>query len=1078
MCYRRADSEEMVDRIYDALAARFGEAAVFRDIDTIPPGVDFPTYIQESLRDCPVTLVFIGKEWTACADARGRRRIDDPGDHVRIEVETALALPGARVIPVFVRRAEVPGEDELPESLRALRRRNGITVRSSGADYKHDIAHLSDILEEAVNGVLGARQTTAEEQRRKDAEIREREAKEERERELAGRRHVQEDGSAAGEPQRLATQPAFTLRSLAVGQLIAGRFRLEKLLGRGGMGVVWRARDEELRKTRALKFLKEELASDPGAIASLKDELGRCQELAHRHIIRLFELVKDEAHGLVAVSMEVAEGGSLTARRLETPHRWFEPDELLPWVGQLCEALAYIHEEAGLVHRDIKPSNLLLDERDRLKLSDFGISGSLTESFTRLTGEHPSAGTPAYMSPEQACGKAPHPSDDLYALGATLYELLSGQPPFSGSAASVRAQLLSDTPPPAISVRRSLLEKLETPVPPLWENIVAALLAKNAADRPASAREVMERLRVTEQKPEAPPAMAVAVESLPVDEGPEAPPDCRVSADPEDPLKDYEKMETAPAEPEIIPQTAPLAAEKGNSPLGGHAPEQPVSPMGEKGIAARRSSDGAPVVPASTARETPAVEPSRGKKRALVIVVAALALVVLGRIGIRNSPSTSGPASTPLPIPTPAPQPEPTPTPYRAPASRGVAPAKATKDIPFENSLGMKFVPVEITEGPTSGKRVLFSVWDTRVQDYAEYARAKGITPEKSPFEQGPTHPAVMVGWGDAKSFCEWLTNKERVSGRIGGQDEYRLPSDIEWSCAVGIGRRADGRQPRNLYPWGAQWPPPKGAGNYDPSLQVDPFPFTSPAGSFAPNAFGLYDMGGNVWQWCEDFYDAKHENRVLRGASWNGSVEMIMASDERIGNPPTSRVGTFGFRCVLANPAQLTKAKSGKPLFPAPDSAIPPAPSVDAAKLDTPKPATAEAIELQRWNLIAGKHLNDAAVQYIAAGESNSIEDELATYAEVVDFYDEGIKTKEQVRGRLATLRRQWPVRHYSVTKILNSSLDREKNTGTVTVVYTYQLKSGSKAKSGTGTSLIVFADIASTPHVILVKERSDGAK
>jgi hypothetical protein len=178
MCYRRADSEEMVDRIYETLAAGFGEGAIFRDIDTIPPGVDFPTYIQDCLRNCPVILVFIGKEWATCTDARGRRRIEDPGDHVRIEVETALALPGARVIPIFVRRAEVPGEDELPETLRPLRRRNGITVRSSGPDYKHDIANLGKILENAVENVITPRQAVAEERRRQEKEAREREGME------------------------------------------------------------------------------------------------------------------------------------------------------------------------------------------------------------------------------------------------------------------------------------------------------------------------------------------------------------------------------------------------------------------------------------------------------------------------------------------------------------------------------------------------------------------------------------------------------------------------------------------------------------------------------------------------------------------------------------------------------------------------------------------------------------------------------------------------------------------------------------------------------------------------------------
>jgi hypothetical protein len=173
MCYRRADCEEIVDRIYDTLTVGFGEAAIFRDINAIPPGVDFPTFIQDSMRDCSVILVFIGREWASCTDEHGRRRIDDPGDHVRIEVETALALPGARVIPVFVRHAEVPGEDELPESLTPLRRRNGVIVRGAGSDYRNDIGHLSKVLEDAVKRVLAARQATRNERRWEHAEARE-----------------------------------------------------------------------------------------------------------------------------------------------------------------------------------------------------------------------------------------------------------------------------------------------------------------------------------------------------------------------------------------------------------------------------------------------------------------------------------------------------------------------------------------------------------------------------------------------------------------------------------------------------------------------------------------------------------------------------------------------------------------------------------------------------------------------------------------------------------------------------------------------------------------------------------------
>jgi hypothetical protein len=279
---------------------------------------------------------------------------------------------------------------------------------------------------------------------------------------------------------------------------------------------------------------------------------------------------------------------------------------------------------------------------------------------------------------------------------------------------------------------------------------------------------------------------------------------------------------------------------------------------------------------------------------ALPLVLVAFALLVTGCKENRNKAAGDADA---------------VPLTHELNAAAVSTPKGATKEAPFVNSLGMKFVPVEITGGPTSGKRVLFSVWDTRAQDYSEYAREKGVTPEKPSFEQEPTHPVVCVSWYDAKSFCKWLTARERSSGSLGPRDEYRLPSDHEWSCAVGIGRQENAEatpesksgQLGQIYPWGTDWPPPKGAGNYDTSLQVDEFQYTSPVGSFAANENGLYDMGGNVWQWCEDWYNTKEQYLVLRGASWFTLGEIYLRSAYRYSVHGSDRYDIDGFRCVLA---------------------------------------------------------------------------------------------------------------------------------------------------------------------------------
>jgi formylglycine-generating enzyme required for sulfatase activity len=167
-------------------------------------------------------------------------------------------------------------------------------------------------------------------------------------------------------------------------------------------------------------------------------------------------------------------------------------------------------------------------------------------------------------------------------------------------------------------------------------------------------------------------------------------------------------------------------------------------------------------------------------------------------------------------------------------------------------------------------------------------------------------HPVVNVSWEDANAFCAWLTKKELAEGKIKAGQKYRLPTDAEWSVAVGLGRET-GSTPeaknggfRDVYPWGKEWPPPKGAGNYGGSLNVDNYEYTSPAGSFAANKLGLHDMGGNVWEWCEDWYRSGNSYRVLRGASWNYYYPVDLLSSFRLNFTPDGRYYSIGFRCVL----------------------------------------------------------------------------------------------------------------------------------------------------------------------------------
>ena len=229
----------------------------------------------------------------------------------------------------------------------------------------------------------------------------------------------------------------------------------------------------------------------------------------------------------------------------------------------------------------------------------------------------------------------------------------------------------------------------------------------------------------------------------------------------------------------------------------------------------------------------------------------------------------------------------------------------------WENSLGMPFVQMG---------EIWVAIWPTRVQDFEKYAAEVKIKNNlwRSPgFKQGPTHPVVNVSWFDAMAFCSWLTDKERRSGQLPKTEQYRLPTDQEWSQAVGL-ENEKGATPsqrdlgvQDVFPWGKDWPPPPGVGNYtgaETGSQAaitafdDGYTWTSPVGSFKANALGLYDMGGNVWQWCMDEWQAGKTNKVLRGASWyDGALKLSLFSSSRIPAKPESSADNHGFRIVRA---------------------------------------------------------------------------------------------------------------------------------------------------------------------------------
>lgn len=233
-------------------------------------------------------------------------------------------------------------------------------------------------------------------------------------------------------------------------------------------------------------------------------------------------------------------------------------------------------------------------------------------------------------------------------------------------------------------------------------------------------------------------------------------------------------------------------------------------------------------------------------------------------------------------------------------------PSGATKERPWTNSLGMVFVPVP-------GTKVLFSIWETRVRDFQLFlndpkASAVDAAAFRPGFPQGDTHPVVKVTWTEADEFCRWLTRREFGEGQSTSGRRYRLPTDAEWSVAVGL-RNEPGSTPEekntkieDVFPWGTKWTPEKSdrVGNYDPGGgHFDDYRYTSPVGVFQANEFGLFDLGGNVWEWCEDLYGSGGD-RTTRGAAWNRNQRTWLWSSRRWERPPDTRDHVLGFRCVL----------------------------------------------------------------------------------------------------------------------------------------------------------------------------------
>ncbi|MCH2212840.1 MAG: bifunctional serine/threonine-protein kinase/formylglycine-generating enzyme family protein [Fuerstiella sp.] len=709
-----------------------------------------------------------------------------------------------------------------------------------------------------------------------------------------------------------------------IGQTLAERYHVTEKLGAGGMGTVYKASDIRLVTDVVIKVPHPMMIRDAEFAARFHLEIRSLVKLSHPNIVKALDVGVHD--GLPFAVMQYLSGGSLEDRV-----RPCRPAEVAAWLPDVAAALDFLHSE-GLVHRDIKPDNILFDASGRAYLGDFGIAKVLAESeesdAKRLTGTGTLIGTAEYMAPEMlipsAYQEAYNERIDQYSLGVTVYEQLSGRPPFRGNTMAEVVVLLATKP-------ATLLHNRNSDIPELVSRVVGRSLFKKPDRRYASCLAFSESF-ASAVSGEAEPAVGKPSSPRRKTDAPAAA--RRQATQFERPGKSVARPRT-PTVPESSPPPVRQSTVREAAVRRTLAETQPErgETIREKRPPAVEESVKAPLQKNWSSRNKVVLWLVGGVICLSVPVLAILIGFVFGNVH-PNGPNDSSPVVTSdqqtdqdaerkrladqdaarkreadqqseKAAAVLVPNPDPPAVLSQVPTSTS---PEVENSIPeMENSIGMELKLLlggtfMMGEGGAAHQVILTKPFYLGVYEVTQtqYERVMGNNPSKF---KGQSNPVEQVSWDDAVEFCRKLSSLpgEKSAGRV-----YRLPTEAEWEYACRAGTTTaysfgDNQSHLTEYGW----------------FRENSGRTTHAVGKKKPNPWGLFDMHGNVYEWCQDRYGtypdgpvtdpmvpASGSTAVRRGGGWSYYASAC-SSSYRISNWPDKRPSALGFRVVLSPAAQ-----------------------------------------------------------------------------------------------------------------------------------------------------------------------------